>query len=151
MKSDRLTKTRPRNSLATWFVHGLVRLLVASLYRLSQVARFLTRYRVIDPDRGAEVLLTGTFHSEAWIMAFIKPMAMAHTCRNVVLVTTFPVPDTDGVTVICPAAALRRVIGDVPARRALRSIERPLLPPLRRHRNAVSFAAAYVRPLDRRA
>lgn len=116
MKSSQVAKSQVATSLSTLLVHGLVRFLVELLYRLSRVARFFIRHRSFDRKRGAEVLLTGTFHSAAWIMAFIKPLAMADNCRNVVLVTTFRVPDTDGVTVIYPSAPLRRAIGDVPAR-----------------------------------
>ena len=110
--------------------HGLISVFVGTLYRLSRAARLITGKRSFT-GQASDVLLTGTFNSEAWIMAFIRPLVSARTINNVFLVTTFPVSNMEGVTIICPPSWLRRAVGDVPARllvfliRALR--HRPLL------------------------
>jgi len=104
------------SSVQTRVIHWLISLLVSVLFRLSQFARFFSGYRVVDTVRGADVLLTGTFQSEAWIMAYINPLAMAESSRTIVLVTTFPVPDSQDFVVIHPPSVLCRIIGEVPAR-----------------------------------
>lgn len=103
-----------RSRLKHWLIGSLLEL----LYRLSRAGNLLVGLRQKDPEPPWEVLLTGTFQSAEWVMAFLQPLAMAGSCRQVVLVTTLPVPEHDGITVIHPPAFLRRAIGDVAARLA---------------------------------
>jgi glycosyltransferase involved in cell wall biosynthesis len=65
-----------------------------------------------------EVLLTGTFYSDNWILAHVKPMALSRRCHLVRLVSTYPVPRMAGVQAVYPPAWLVRMIGGVPARLA---------------------------------
>lgn len=114
-----MASEEPQSSDRAWrtaMVHFAIGAFVGLLYRASRIARVLIRTRSFDPGRRAEILLTGTFNSEAWIMAFLRPIAMAENCRSLVLVTTFPVRDIDGVTVVHPSGFLRKALGDVPAR-----------------------------------
>jgi glycosyltransferase involved in cell wall biosynthesis len=104
------------NSLTARATHLLVLLFVGMLYRIARIARSFTGYRHDGSSLGAEVLLTGTFNSEEWIMAFVRPMTLSSSCRNVVLATTFPVAPMEGLTVVKPPALLCRLLGDTGAR-----------------------------------
>ena len=115
MIEDARSVARPL-TLRTRLKHWLIRFVVEVLFRVSQAARYLPRFRRANSLESCEVLLTGTFHSSEWITAFLQPLAMAQSCRKVVLVTTLAVLESDGITIIHPPQVLRRIIGDVPAR-----------------------------------
>jgi glycosyltransferase involved in cell wall biosynthesis len=86
------------------------------MYHTGRFFRFVRKRRPIDESGGIEVLLTGTFYSDAWIDAFLTPLAAAERCRKVVLVTTFAGKERPGIEMIYPRKMLRRVFGDVLAR-----------------------------------
>jgi glycosyltransferase involved in cell wall biosynthesis len=65
-----------------------------------------------------DVLLTGTFHSDNWVAAHLRPLAAAQTIRRVRMVSARPVPALDKVETVAPPRWLCRVIGTVPARLA---------------------------------
>lgn len=67
-------------------------------------------------DRPVEVLLTGTFYSDNWVLAHIRPIAMSPATSTVRVVTTYEFAATDGVCAVVPSPRLRRVCGDVGAR-----------------------------------
>lgn len=96
--------------------HVSIRWLVASMYHFGRIFRSIRRRRAIDEANGIEVLLTGTFYSDAWIKAFVTPLAAAERCRKVVLITTFPVTEQPEIEAIFPSSLLRRIVGDVLAR-----------------------------------
>jgi glycosyltransferase involved in cell wall biosynthesis len=62
------------------------------------------------------VLLTGTFHSDSWIRAHLRPLAAARRCREVTLVTTRKLGEIHGVRTVHPPRWLVRVAGDAGAR-----------------------------------
>lgn len=63
-----------------------------------------------------EILLTGTFYSENWILNHLRPLAASTICQKIVLVTTFPLPEVDKVEYISPSGWLIKSTGKVPAR-----------------------------------
>jgi glycosyltransferase involved in cell wall biosynthesis len=67
-------------------------------------------------DSGYEMLLTGTFRSDNWVNAHLQPLAASRQCARVCVVSTYPIPSTEKVEVICPPTWLRYLLGDVPAR-----------------------------------
>lgn len=67
-------------------------------------------------DGPVEVLLTGTFYSDNWVLAHIRPMALSPACSQVRVVTTYEFAPTPGVVAVIPSARLRRLCGDVGAR-----------------------------------
>jgi glycosyltransferase involved in cell wall biosynthesis len=113
---DAKQSAEERRTAGSRLIHTAIGLLVSILYWVSRASRLLIRRRKFEADRPAEVLLTGSFDSLAWILTFLKPLAMAQHCRNIVLVSTFPVEEFEGVTVVYPPKLLRRVLGDVPSR-----------------------------------
>jgi glycosyltransferase involved in cell wall biosynthesis len=68
------------------------------------------------PPGGADVLLTGTFHSDNWIRSHVLPIAMSSSCARVRLVATNPVPDLPKVEAVYPPNWLLTSVGTVPAR-----------------------------------
>lgn len=80
------------------------------------VAHILGSHRGRSPTRGMRVLLTGTFHSENWIMAHVLPLSLSVKCSHVVIVSTTPVPKMTNVSTLCPPHWLVRLVGPVVAR-----------------------------------
>lgn len=68
------------------------------------------------PAADIDVLITGTFYSDNWIITHLLPMARSSCCRRVRMVASTPVPPMDKVEAIYPPVWLRRCVGSVPAR-----------------------------------
>jgi glycosyltransferase involved in cell wall biosynthesis len=62
------------------------------------------------------ILLTGTFYSDNWIAAHIRPLAASGNCKKLILVSADPIPNMKNVQSIHPTNWLKCVIGTVPAR-----------------------------------
>lgn len=62
------------------------------------------------------VALTGSFYSENWIMAHLRPLARAKNVQTVYVVSTFPIPTVPGVKAVYPPRWLKSRVGDVTAR-----------------------------------
>ena len=62
------------------------------------------------------ILVTGTFYSDNWINAHLRPLAASKQCECLWVVSTYPVPPTPKLTVIYPPNWLKRCVGGVPAR-----------------------------------
>lgn len=67
-------------------------------------------------EEGYEILLTGTFHSENWVLTHLKPLSLSRGCRRVKVVTAFPIPPLEKVELILPSPWLSRILGSVLAR-----------------------------------
>lgn len=67
-------------------------------------------------DNPLEVLLTGTFYSDNWIIPHLRPMAASKHCRRVRMVASDKVPPMDKVEAVYAPAWLTRRIGRIPAR-----------------------------------
>ncbi len=71
------------------------------------------------PDHGPiEILLTGTFFSDNWIISLLGPLALSTRCGRIRMVSTTPVPDIEKVEPIYPPKLLIKIIGRSPARLA---------------------------------
>jgi hypothetical protein len=95
-----------------------VRGLIGVLLGACAATRFLFGWRKAPPPRpgGADILLTGTFHSHNWIGAHLRPLASSPACRRIRLVALSEAPPLDRLEVIHPPAWLRRLVGAVPSR-----------------------------------
>ncbi len=72
--------------------------------------------RKIRSEGKAEVLATGTFYSDNWLVTHLKPLAMSKEVSVVKMVSITPVPDIENVVGVYPPDGLRRIFGNVPAR-----------------------------------
>ncbi len=83
-----------------------------------RVARAIGRSPRKATDRKLDVLLTGTFYSENWVRAHVRPLALSARCERVRVVSTFNLPPLENVEAVYPPRWLARIIGGVPARLA---------------------------------
>ncbi len=100
-----------------WVVRRLLRGLMLTYGVALSVVRRLARPRLsgrTGEDR--TVLLTGTFYSDNWVLAHLRPLAASKRCSRVWIVSTYPVPPIPKVDVIHPPRWLHRMIGGVPSR-----------------------------------
>jgi glycosyltransferase involved in cell wall biosynthesis len=74
------------------------------------------RTQHLTPPEGYDILLTGTFYSENWLIPHLQPLASAASCQRVRMVATSPVPSISKVEPIYPPHWLCKLIGNVPAR-----------------------------------
>ncbi len=99
------------------FYHGFVRAVVAAFRAALWVGRYI-QLRPRDRRRveGLEILLTGTFYSDNWVNAHIRPLAASRRCGRLCVVATHPIQPTPNVVAVYPPGWLVRVVGRVPAR-----------------------------------
>ncbi len=83
-----------------------------ALMRLTDI--FGLRKPAVSKD--LRVLLTGQFYSANWILAHLGPLCMSSRCREVAVVTSFPIPPMSKVKIYRPPAWLNLLVGAVPAR-----------------------------------
>lgn len=83
------------------------------IVRLSR--RFLPQ-RPFPESGPVEILLTGTFFSDNWIISLLRPLALSTRCGRIRMVSTTPVPAIEKVEAVYPPKILSRVIGRSPAR-----------------------------------
>jgi len=99
-------------------VHVTLRAAMLVYVGLLAAARRLARPRRRSPDGRYRFLLTGTFHSENWVAALLRPLALSTRCASITVVATRHVPAIDKVHAVAPPAWLVRALGVVPARLA---------------------------------
>lgn len=106
---------KPR-SLSRFAAVVQIRAFLGCYIALLRLGRWLGRSPRPIPAQGADILITGTFHSDNWVRSHLKPLAASTQCRRLRIVATNPVPAVAKVEAIYPPRWLRRTIGDVPAR-----------------------------------
>lgn len=105
-----------KRRLRRWWWHFAVR----QITLLSEIAIVVAgwigrRRRPIGPD-GCEIMLTGRFDSDNWILAHLGPLSASKECSHLWMVSTNPVPELPKVTAIYPPKWLMRVAGATQAR-----------------------------------
>ena len=100
-----------------WLLARLrIRSVLAGYIGLLRLGRWLGPRKRPIPPSGAVVLMTGTFHSDNWVLSHLRPLAASSACARLRIVATNPVPDVAKVEAIYPPRWLIRTIGTVPAR-----------------------------------
>ena len=108
--------TAPRRQARRACVHAMFRVAMAAYITLLTAARRLGRRRRTPEDGRYRFLLTGTFQSENWAAAHLRPLALSGRCASITVVSVKPVPTIDKVRAVAPPAWLVRILGGVPAR-----------------------------------
>jgi L-malate glycosyltransferase len=80
------------------------------------VAGWIGRRRRPIGDEGCEIMLTGRFDSDNWILAHLGPLAHSKECSCLWMVSTNPVPVLPKIVAIYPPRWLMRTAGATPAR-----------------------------------
>jgi len=71
--------------------------------------------RPIGPD-GCEIMLTGRFDSDNWILAHLAPLSASKECARLWMVSTNPVPALPKVVAVYPPRVLIQIMGPTMAR-----------------------------------
>jgi len=115
-RQDQQSGTDERISLRRWLWHVFARQLTWwSVTALIIAARLGRKRRPIGPE-GCEIMLTGRFESDNWILAHIGPLSASRRCARLWMVSTNPVPQLSKVEAIYPRTWLIKVLGATQAR-----------------------------------
>ena len=99
-----------------WFYHRVFRLLTWLHTLVLTVAKFLGSPRSRPRTKGYEILLTGRFESDNWVLSLLGPLAASKKCRRVWVVSTFSMSPIPKVTVVRPPPWLEAIVGSMAAR-----------------------------------
>ena len=114
--------TLPLLNVPRWHVRMIAR---AIAFTVVAVCRCIVRMAELfgrAPGRRAlpaepiHILLTGTFHSDNWLHAHLRPLALCADCKSVTVVSDRPMGAVPKVRYVCPPAWLRRICGRVVSR-----------------------------------
>jgi L-malate glycosyltransferase len=108
-----------RRRAERWLMHLACRFLMLVYGIAMKAAHLIGRRRRPVDGRGYDILLTGSFHSDDWLTAHLRPLALSDRCARIRMVASTPVPRIEKVTPIYPPSWLVRVVGLVPARLAV--------------------------------
>lgn len=100
----------------SWVIRGGLRLLMALYGAAMSVLKVVGRRQRSTSAAGLEILVTGTFHSDNWVMSHLQPLALAERCARVRMVSARRVPPMHKVEAVYPPVWLVRLFGPVPAR-----------------------------------
>lgn len=110
-----LTEPVGKNRFRGWIARRGIRALMVLYNILLKTAKIVTpRKRPISG--GYDILLTGTFHSDNWVMSHLKPLAMSTHCARLRVVSSVPIPSWKKLEVVIPPGWLTKALGRVPAR-----------------------------------
>ena len=106
-----------KRHLRRWFYHRAIRALTLLHMVAMMVAGWIGRrpHRPA-PGQGHEIMLTGRFDSDGWILALLRPLTESNECSRVWMVSTNPIPHLPKAEGIYPPRWLGRIVGKTPAR-----------------------------------
>ncbi len=110
------SRVSPRRRLRRWGWHVLVRQITLWSCVAIVVARWIGRKRRPIGADGCEIMLTGRFDSDNWILAHLGPLSASKECKRLWMISTNPVPDLPKVVAIYPPRWLMKLVGTTPAR-----------------------------------
>jgi len=102
--------------LRRWFWHVYARQFTLLAIIAVVIADWIGRRRRPIDGEGCEIMLTGRFDSDNWILAHIGPLSASKECSRLWMVSTNPVPALPKVVAIYPAKWLIKVVGATRAR-----------------------------------
>lgn len=105
-----------RRRLSLWAVHHVIRVMMTGYALLMCGAKLVGPEKRHLGDGYREILLTGTFYSDNWIVSHLRPLALSRHCAHIRVVCTQPIPPIEKVEVIFPPQWLVRLMGTVLAR-----------------------------------
>jgi L-malate glycosyltransferase len=112
------SKKKGPKSIVDFAVHLCFRTVLFLYIGTVKLARRLVPQKPLPDDGPIEILLTGTFFSDNWIISLLRPLALSKRCGRIRMVSTAPVPFIENVEAIYPPKLLIKIIGRSPARLA---------------------------------
>ena len=111
----------PRLRVPPWYVRIPARLIAYAVVLSSEwIARLAERFGRAKhrrlPAGPVHVLLTGTFHSDNWLHAHLRPLAASAECRSVTVVSDRRMGPVPKVKYVTPPTWLRKSCGRIVAR-----------------------------------
>jgi len=88
-----------------------------SIYSI--ILKLANRYkskRIFPGNEPVEILITGTFSSDNWIISLLRPLALSSRCGCIRIVSIVPVPIIEKVEPVYPHKLLIKLTGDTAAR-----------------------------------
>lgn len=110
-KKLNLNKTTLTQHTYRWLLRGSL-----IFYRCLMLLVKLLPKRKYKAKKGLEILVTGTFYSDHWLITHLRPMANSENCQHLTMVASSPVPEINKVTAVYPPQWLQRTVGQVGAR-----------------------------------
>ncbi len=110
-------KSGPRN-IADHLVHLCFRVILWLYICIIRLAQRFVPQKPLPEHGPLEILLTGTFFSDNWIISLLRPLALSKRCGRIRMVSTTPVPAIEKVEAIYPPKLLIKIIGRSQARLA---------------------------------
>jgi L-malate glycosyltransferase len=89
---------------------------LAGYLQMLRLAEWAGPNKKTIPATGAEILLTGTFYSQNWVEAHVRPLAASSKCAKIKLISIHPILRIDKVEVLEPPSWLVRTFGGPTAR-----------------------------------
>ena len=105
-----------RQRLRRWSWHVIARQITLLSVIAIAIAGWIGRRRRALKGEGCEIILTGRFDSDNWILAHLGPLAASKECSRLWMVSTNPVPILPKVVAIYPPRWLMKAAGGTPAR-----------------------------------
>jgi len=105
-----------RRRLRRIFWHIVARQLTLLCVITINIAGWLGRKQRPISDEGCEIMLTGRFDSNNWILAHLVPLAKSKECSRLWMVSTNAVPEIPKVEAVYPPKWLVKSIGATSAR-----------------------------------
>ena len=106
-----------RRRLRRWLWHVVARqLTLLCIIAVVVAGWFGRRRRRLLPSEGCEIMLTGRFDSDNWILAFLSALSASKECSRLWMVSTNLVPTMPKVVAIYPPKWLTKVMGVTQAR-----------------------------------
>ena len=102
--------------LRRWFWHVLARQFTLLCVIAVTIAGWIGKRRRPIGDEGCEIMLTGRFDSDNWILAHLGPLSASKKCSRLWMVSTNPVPTMPKVISVYPPKWLMKLLGATPAR-----------------------------------
>lgn len=115
MTSNRQRLKAP--SISQQFIKYFLRIVVGIYLFLLAIAKGIgPNITKMNKGEKFDVLLTGSFYADNWLLSHICPLANSEECSVVILVTDYAVPPLQKVEIIRPFKLLTRLFGVVPSR-----------------------------------
>ncbi|MCU7830011.1 MAG: glycosyltransferase [Candidatus Thiodiazotropha sp. (ex Myrtea sp. 'scaly one' KF741663)] len=97
------------------FTRYLLRMFVLIYYVILKGISWLPIKRK-EPRKKLNILVTGTFYSDNWLVTHLKPLAMSDEVAAVQMVSVRKVPELENVIAIYPSKNMQKYLGEVPSR-----------------------------------